>query len=75
MSDQDCCTYECEGNKHCPVRATRRVRAGQPPADIDLWVDDLPEPKELPAWKAVLAVAAIIVIVALFVFGLVSVLP
>jgi hypothetical protein len=39
------------------------VRAGQPPADIDLWVDDLPEPEELPHWKAILIVVGIMLAV------------
>jgi hypothetical protein len=64
MSDQDCCTYECEQGKNCPVR-TRRVRAGHPPADIDLWVDDLPDDKdELPDWAAGLIVVVIMFVVA-----------
>jgi hypothetical protein len=74
MSDQDCCTYECEQGKDCPIRATRRVRAGQPPK-VDLWFDELPEEKdELPDWLAMLIVMAIMVVVGLFALGWVAVL-
>ena len=57
-------------------KPVRRVRAGQPAADLERWqidLDDLPE-EELPHWLAIWIVIAIVVIVALFVFGLVSVL-
>jgi len=74
MEDKDCCTYECEQGKNCPVRATRRVRAGQPAPPILLDPDDLGQDDELPHWQAMLIVVAIMVVVGLFAFGWVSVL-
>jgi hypothetical protein len=36
--EQDCCTYECEQGKHCPVRKCRQ-RAGQPAKyDDEIWI-------------------------------------
>jgi hypothetical protein len=75
IMDNDCCTYQCEGNKNCPVRATRRVRAGQPAPPILLDPEDFAKDDELPTWMAGLIVLMIMVIVALFAFGWASVLP
>jgi hypothetical protein len=74
MSDQDCCTYECEQGKNCPVRATRRVRAGQPAPPIFLEPVDINEQDELPDWMAALIVVMLMVIVGLFAVGWVGVL-
>jgi hypothetical protein len=36
--EEDCCTYECEQGKHCPVR-TCRQRAGKPADYTDpVWI-------------------------------------
>jgi hypothetical protein len=43
--EEDCCTYECEQGKHCPVRKTCRQRAGKPAdySKVDLWIKDTAE--------------------------------
>jgi hypothetical protein len=75
MEDKDCCTYNCEQGKNCPVRATRRVRAGQPAPPILLNPVDTDDPQEeLPDWAPGVFVAATIVIVGLFAFGWVALL-
>ncbi len=66
MSDQDCCTYECEENKHCPVRATRRVRAGQPAPPILLDPADI-EDDDTPLSDAKSAVVVLVIIALVFV--------
>ena len=53
---------------------TRRVRAGQPPADIEYWGDEPDEKDELPNWLSGMIVAAIVLIVGLFAFGWVALL-
>ena len=60
--EQDCCTYNCEQGKHCPVRATRRVRAGQPAPPILLDPIDI-EDDAAPLSDAIAAVAVIIIMV------------
>ena len=42
---------------------TRRVRAGQPPADIEYWEDDLNEMPEEPLSDAIAAGAVLIIMV------------
>jgi hypothetical protein len=74
IMDNDCCTYQCEGNKNCPVRATRRVRAGQPAPPILLDPEDTDHQDELPTWMAGLIVVMIMVIVGLFAVGWVGLL-
>jgi hypothetical protein len=72
---EDCCTYNCEQGKNCPVRATRRVRAGQPAPPILLDPDDWErEEEELPSWLAILIVIALMLIVAALAAGWVAVL-
>jgi hypothetical protein len=44
-------------------KQTRRVRAGQPPADLELWEDDLNEMPEEPLSDAIAAVAVLIIMV------------
>jgi hypothetical protein len=39
--EEDCCTYECEQGKHCPVR-TCRQRAGKP-ADYTIFTKGIEE--------------------------------
>ena len=55
---------------------TRRVRAGQPPADLERWEDDLNEmpEEELPHWQAALIVVGIMLAVASFAVFVVRVL-
>ena len=72
--DKDCCTYQCEQGKNCPVRATRRVRAGQPAPPILLDPEDTDYQDELPTWMAGLIVLMIMVIVGLFAVGWVGLL-
>jgi hypothetical protein len=68
--DHDCCTYNCDQGRNCPVRATRRVRAGQPAPPIFLNpVDTDDEKDELPDWTPGVFVVATILIVGLFVFA------
>jgi len=55
-------------------KPTRRVRAGQPAPPILLRPMDDDEQEQLPDWVAGAFVAAIIVIVGLFVFGWVALL-
>jgi hypothetical protein len=46
-------------------KPTRRVRAGQPPTDLERWqidLNDLPE-EELPHWQAALIVVGIMLAV------------
>jgi hypothetical protein len=75
MTDnEDCCTYQCEQGKNCPVRATRRVRAGQPAPPLLLDPEHYEKEEELPDWMSALIVVAIIVVVGLFALGWVSVL-
>jgi hypothetical protein len=70
-----CCEeqdFNCHQGRDCQKR--RRVRAGQPPK-VELWIndDDYAEP-ELSEGQAIAIVAAIVVIVFLFAFGMVAVL-
>jgi hypothetical protein len=44
-------------------KQTRRVRAGQPPADLELWEDDLNDMPEEPLSDAIAAVAVLIIMV------------
>jgi hypothetical protein len=73
MEDKDCCTYACDQGRNCPVRATRRVRAGQPAPPILIDQDDYTE-RELPPWKAGVFVAGIIAVIGLLALGWVAVL-
>ena len=55
---------------------TRRVRAGQPPADLEHWeidLNDLPE-EELPDWQTTLIVVGIMLAVASFAVFVVGVI-
>jgi hypothetical protein len=57
-------------------KLTRRVRAGQPPADLEDWevdLNDLPE-EPLPHWKSMLIVVGIMLAVASFAVFVVRVL-
>ena len=71
----NCCddNGDCNQGRDCPVR-TRRVRAGQPPADIDLWLEENDNREELSDIKAGVIVVALMLIVALFTAGWVSLL-
>ena len=62
MEDKDCCTYACNQGRNCPVRATRRVRAGQPAPPILLDPIDI-EDDAAPLSDAIAAVAVIIIMV------------
>ena len=77
--DKTCCDeqgHDCLQSDACPIyQQRRRVRAGQPAPPILLDPEDLGQDDELPHWLSIWIVIAIVVIVALFVFGLVSVLP
>jgi hypothetical protein len=44
-------------------KPTRRIRAGQPPADLELWEDDLNDMPEEPLSDAIAAVAVVIIMV------------
>jgi hypothetical protein len=61
MEDKDCCTYNCEQGKHCPVRATRRVRAGQPAPPIMLDLEDI-EDDQAPLSDAIAGLAVLVII-------------
>lgn len=42
----ECCTYECNEGRNCPIRATRRVRAGQPVTEMPVqFAEPEPEPE------------------------------
>jgi hypothetical protein len=65
MKDEDCCTYQCEQGRNCPVR---RVRAGAtPPPDLPIqFADDdlnplLDDPG--PAWWEIITAAIVMVVV------------
>lgn len=69
MKDKDCCTYECNQGRDCPVR---RVRAGGPPPDdqISYWIPDQPAEKDnQDLIDFMLACAVIVSIVVLVVFA------
>jgi hypothetical protein len=68
--DNDCCTYQCEQGKNCPVRATRRVRAGQPAPPILLDPADTADEKdELPTWISALIVVMLAGVVGFMAFA------
>jgi len=66
---KSCCEqegFDCLQGKNCPVYQKRRVRAGQPPANIDLWLTDNDKAKEeLSDIKAAAIVALFITLIAI----------
>jgi hypothetical protein len=78
MPNKSCCDdngHDCLQSDACPIyQQRRRVRAGQPPK-VELWIndEDYTEP-ELSEGQAIAIVAAIVVVVGLFAFGMVAVL-
>ena len=67
------CEDECLRNESCP-KYRRRVRAGQPPADIDMWLEERNTKDELSDLTSGLIVAVLMIVVALFAFGWVALL-